>query len=64
MILLLVLGGAAVVAAGVALKKHGSLSAVEASAKREAINLEALLVRVEQDAKADVLAVIARLKKL
>jgi hypothetical protein len=62
--ILLIVGAVAVIAAGIAIKKHGSLAAAEASAKKEAANLEALLVRVEQDAKADVLAVIARLKKL
>jgi hypothetical protein len=64
MILIPVLALSAVVASIVAISKHGSLKAAIASAKREGANLEALVAKAEVAAKADILAIAARLKSI
>lgn len=64
MILELVLGGSAAVAVGIAFKKHGTLTAVLASAKKEAVNIENAVVSAEAKVKAEVLAIAARIKSL
>jgi hypothetical protein len=75
MILLIALAASAAIAFGVALYKHKTLAAVEASAKKEAANvktailaevskLEVLGTRLEADAKADYSAALTRLKAL
>ena len=72
-ILVLVIALAAT--AGIAIYKHGSLTAAETSAKKEyallkadvvaaAEKLEVLGAKVEADAKTDFAAVIAKLKSL
>lgn len=64
MIAIYVVGAAAVIAVVVAIKKHGSLTAAEASLKKEIANLEALTVGVKTAAKNDFSAVVARLKSI
>lgn len=64
MILVAALGVAAVAAAAVAIKKHGSLAAAEASLKKEVANLEAFAGKVDAAAKADFEAVVARIKAI
>jgi hypothetical protein len=64
MILEIVLGVSAAAAIGIAFKKHGTLTAVLASAKKEASNLEAFAARIPADAKVEYAAIVARLKTL
>jgi hypothetical protein len=63
------------VAAGIAVYKHGSLAAAEASAKKEAAivkadvllaasKLEAFGSKVEADAKVELAIIVADLKKI
>lgn len=52
------------VAVGLAFYKHGSLAAVEASAKKEAALIEAEAAKLEGDAKTTLSAIVARLKAL
>ena len=58
--------GIAVVAAAVAIKKHGSVSAALASAKKEVAILEGKvnLASIEASAKAELLDLIAKIKAL
>lgn len=54
----------AVIAFLVALKKHGTLSAVEASAKREIAYLESISTKVGATIKSDFDSAVARLKAI
>jgi len=56
--------GIAIVAAVIAVKKHGSVKAALASAKKEAANIEAAVASAEVKVKAEVLAIVARIKSL
>ena len=58
-----VVGGAVAVAV-LAVKKHGSVSAALASAKKEAVLIEAEAVKLEGEAKAAILALVAKIKAL
>lgn len=64
MILVAALGVAAVAAVVVAVKKHGSLAAAEASLRKEVANLEAFAAKVDVAAKADFEAVVAKIKAI
>lgn len=55
---------AALAAIGFALKKHGTLMAVVASAQREAENIEALAGKIDAEARSEFAAIVARLKAL
>jgi hypothetical protein len=61
---LIVLVVALGITAGIAVYKHGSLSAAKASAAKEAVLLEASASKLEASVKADILAIAARLKSL
>jgi hypothetical protein len=58
------IAASAVIASVIAIAKHGSVSAALASAKREAISIEGLAVKVEADIKAELVAIAARLRAL
>lgn len=60
----IVLAVAAVVATVIAIRKHRSLNGAIASAKKEAANLETAVVTAEATVKADVLAIVERLREL
>jgi hypothetical protein len=64
MILIPVLAVSAAIAIAVAFYKHKTLTAVLASAKKEAANIETAVVSAEASVKAEVLAIVARLKAL
>lgn len=55
---------AALVAVGIALKKHGSLTAAEASLKKEVGYLESYASKAEASVKAELTALAARLKAI
>lgn len=59
-----ILIGALAITAGIAVFKHGSLSAALTSAKKEATNLEAIALKLEGEIKTELAAIIARLKSL
>jgi hypothetical protein len=59
-----VIEGGLAAALGIAFYKHGTLSAVIASAKKEVANIEAALPSVEATAKADIAKAVAALKAL
>ncbi|MFZ1973857.1 MAG: hypothetical protein WAU89_13485 [Candidatus Acidiferrales bacterium] len=64
MVIVLIAIAAVVIAVGVAIKKHGSLKAAEASAVREAGLIEAEAVKLEGEAKTALTAVVARLRAI
>lgn len=55
---------AVAVAVGVAFYKHHTLAAVEASAKKEFVNLEAVFAKAEATVKTSGTAIVNRLKAL
>jgi hypothetical protein len=59
-----VLAGVALVGFGLALYKHKTLAAVEASAKAEIANIEAAIAKAEPTVKAEVTAIVNRIKAL
>ncbi len=61
-----IVAGAAVVAAAIAIKKHGSVSAALASAKAEVVLLEGKVnaSAIEATLKADLAAAVAKIKSL
>ena len=64
MIGIIILGIVAIAAVILAIKKHGSLAAAEASAKREALFVEGILVKAEGELKTSLANLAARLRAI